>query len=204
MVRARPGIVFGVAAVVAAALYFALRSPGGVERGQPSVLPSARSPAGEPYPSVEVDAEPARERHVERHVEPRAELDARASELSGHDLAAELGLADPSDPNPDAAVLPHPLSPERLRDSEQLALFGQVHDAIRQRDATRARELVREHRARFPGDEQWRDHVEAYEIIADCIEYPGPESRAAGQRFVDEQRGSTMRRRVRRACLGQR
>ncbi|XYI02718.1 hypothetical protein ACMHYB_24390 [Sorangium sp. So ce1128] len=61
------------------------------------------------------------------------------------------------------------------------------------------RELVHEYRRTHPGDpNQLQD---GYEIIADCLETPGEESRAAAEAYHAEHRASTVRRFVRTICL---
>jgi hypothetical protein len=42
---------------------------------------------------------------------------------------------------------------------------------------------------------------EGYEIVANCLEHPGPASRAAAQAFFDRERGSILRRHLHRHCL---
>jgi hypothetical protein len=42
---------------------------------------------------------------------------------------------------------------------------------------------------------------EGYEIVANCLEHPGPASRAAAQSFFDRERGSNLRRHLHRHCL---
>ena len=60
---------------------------------------------------------------------------------------------------------------------------------------------MREHQVRFSEPEAWTDLREGWRAIADCLEHPDPEAKARGRRFVDQERGASMRRRVRRACL---
>jgi hypothetical protein len=109
--------------------------------------------------------------------------------------------SDRAAPDPQAGVEPHPITPERLRLDEQHQLFDRVEAAVAARDFTRARGLLREHRARFSDPDAWTDLREGWEAIADCLERPGPVSHARAQRFVDEEPASSLRRRVRRTCL---
>jgi hypothetical protein len=102
---------------------------------------------------------------------------------------------------PAATVEPHPITPERLRLEQQHHLFDEVEAAVQARQFDRARSLLREHQARIPDPEAWTDVREAWQTIADCLERRDAQAKARGQRFVDEERGSSMRRRVRRACL---
>lgn len=98
-------------------------------------------------------------------------------------------------------VVPHPMDALRQRMAEQRRLFANVKQALASDDFARARELLVLHDVTFGAEESWTDLREGYERILDCQQQPGPESRASGQQFVDRERGSTLRRRVRRACL---
>ena len=97
---------------------------------------------------------------------------------------------------------PHPPSAARARMAAQRGLFTRIENALAEHDFDRARDLLRRHETEFAGDDAWTDWREGFARIVDCLEYPGELSRAAGQRFVDVERGSTLRRRVRHACLG--
>ncbi len=121
-------------------------------------------------------------------------------------------LAEPSDGGgaPAAApvsisaaerVVPHPMTPARQRIAAQRRLFVRLDQALASRDFIEVRRLLALHDTQFSESEAWSDWRQGYERIADCQEHPGAASRAAGQRFVDEERGSRLRRRVRRACL---
>lgn len=98
------------------------------------------------------------------------------------------------------AVVPHPLDEDRSRLQAQLRLFADVDEALREADFETARRLLAEHDRRFGEREAWSDLREGYQLIADCRQSPSDETRARGARFVNEQRGSTLRRKVRRAC----
>ena len=129
------------------------------------------------------------------------------SVLASTSSSSELDRATPAQDHPDESntpgkVIPHPLDQARLAQQEQSRLFADVKAAIAASDYASARELLETYDARFGADEAWSDRREGYQLISDCKQYPSDESRANGQRFVDEQRGSTLRRWVRRACLG--
>lgn len=119
-------------------------------------------------------------------------------------------LAEPSDdaasppwkaPSIAERVQAHPMTPARQRLSDQRRLFTRLDQAMARRDFAEARRLLARHDSEFREPEAWQDWRAGYQALTDCLEHPGAESTAAGQRFVDEQRGSTLRRRVRRACL---
>jgi hypothetical protein len=115
---------------------------------------------------------------------------------SSNEAAAELAG--------DKGVEPHPVTSVRSEEAEQRALFRALEHALAHRDFARARDLVREHERRFAGAGGWPDDRRAYEHVLDCLEHPGAESRARGERFIELNRASTLRRRVREACLGAR
>lgn len=109
-----------------------------------------------------------------------------------------------TDPLHDDEVEPHPLGPERMANAEQHALFGSVTEAIERGDYGRARQLLSEHSARFGDAEGWREQRAGFERALDCLEEPGPETRARGAEYVAAERLSPLRRRVRRTCLEER
>ena len=96
-------------------------------------------------------------------------------------------------------------SPRRAqRLAEQNSLFLALEAALKARDVVGARRLLREHAERFPDIEGGAEDREGFEAIADCLEHPGAESRARAERFIAEHRASSLRRKVRHACLGPR
>jgi hypothetical protein len=110
--------------------------------------------------------------------------------------AAKPGSA-PYDQSPGMPA--HPITAEHERIQRELALVQAMNDAMDLEDGARLRILVRDDAAEFPEDSsQIRD---GYEIVADCLEHPGPATTRAGQRFFDNERGSTLRRFVQRYCL---
>jgi hypothetical protein len=67
------------------------------------------------------------------------------------------------------------------------------------KEAPRLRELLKQYRDEYPDDPQ--DMQKGYALIADCLEHPSEDTRAAAQRFYDEEIASTLRRFVMRHCL---
>lgn len=86
----------------------------------------------------------------------------------------------------------------------QHRVFGDVDEALRGRRTDRARTLLEQHDRTFGEDEAWLDLREGYQLITDCMESDAATIRERARRFVDEERGSTLRRKVRRVCLGER
>jgi hypothetical protein len=93
----------------------------------------------------------------------------------------------------------HPLTPEHARLRRENALIGALNDALDLADPIRLRALVKQYRAAEPDDVH---RLQAgYELLADCLEYPGAASRAAAEQYYRAERASTLRRFVRRICL---
>ena len=78
-------------------------------------------------------------------------------------------------------------------------MIGELNGAVDVRDGPGLRKLLAEYREQYPEDSN--DVQEGYEVIADCLEHPGEDARAAARRFNEEHRGSTTRRFVNRICL---
>ena len=100
----------------------------------------------------------------------------------------------------DASRFPHPITPERIRIQHENQIIGALNDAVDLRNGALLRQILDDYRRRYPDDPNQLQ--EGYAIIADCLEHPGAGSTAAGQRYVDEKRGSILRRFVARHCLG--
>lgn len=96
-------------------------------------------------------------------------------------------------------MVPHPITPQHERIFHENNLIGDLNGAMDVKDAAGLRTLLKQYRDEYPEDA----HVlqDGYELIADCLEYPGSATRAVAQRYYDEQRDSGLRRYVRRYCL---
>ena len=93
----------------------------------------------------------------------------------------------------------HPINDERLRQQRQNQFVQMMNDAMDLENGPRLRELA----MRF-AEENFSDpdkHGEGYLLVADCLEHPGPSSRAAAQAFWERERGSNLRRYIKRHCL---
>ena len=99
---------------------------------------------------------------------------------------------------PAGPVHPHPITAQHARIFEENRLIGALNGAVDMGDAAGLRRLLAQYRADYPEDGQ--DAQGGYQAIADCLERPGADSRAAAQRWSDEHRGSTVRRFVARTC----
>jgi hypothetical protein len=96
-------------------------------------------------------------------------------------------------------MLPHAITPQHERIFRENNLIGNLNGAMDVKDAAGLRALLKQYRDEYPEDA----HVlqEGYELIANCLERPGAETRAVAQRYYDEQRDSGLRRYIRRHCL---
>jgi hypothetical protein len=96
-------------------------------------------------------------------------------------------------------MVPHPLTPQHQRIFRENNLIGDLNGAMDVKDAAGLRALLTQYREEYPEDA----HVlqDGYALIADCLERPGPETRATAQRYYDEQLDSGLRRYIRRHCL---
>lgn len=147
---------------------------------------------------------------------PAGELEAPASSLTtpAPPSATSVAIESPpdagiaatvvsrvSDPHSDLDVEPHPLTAERQAFDRQHALFAAVQEAIEGGYFGLARDLLAEHERNFGDEEDWRDQRVGFELVIDCLENPGAETRARAAEFVAQERLSPLRRRVRRTCL---
>ncbi len=94
---------------------------------------------------------------------------------------------------------PHPITPEHVRIHNDNQMIGALNDATDVKDPARLRQLIDAWKAKHHDDPE--KYAEAYTVIADCLEFPGDESRARARRFYDENRASTLRRHIRRHCF---
>jgi len=96
-------------------------------------------------------------------------------------------------------MVPHPIDDERRRIDHLNRLTQALNDAMSYRKVSEMREMLGEFRRLDPED---ADKTQAgYEIIADCIEFPGEASLAAARQFYAAERQSQLRRFVRRVCF---
>jgi hypothetical protein len=112
-----------------------------------------------------------------------------------------INPADPNAPRPDGGPLhPHPITPQHERIFRENQLIGALYGAMDVKDGPGVRKLADQYRQEYPEDPNQLQ--QGYDIIADCLEHPGPGASAAGQRYYDVERGSILRRFVARHCLG--
>ena len=94
---------------------------------------------------------------------------------------------------------PHPITAEHQRLRRERALLAQLDQAVDFHDGRALGSLLDQYRREFPEDEQ---RLQAgYGVIAECLNAPGASSRSVAADFYAQQRGSSLRRWVRRVCL---
>ena len=97
------------------------------------------------------------------------------------------------------ALVPHPLTPDQQRIRRENEILGIVSDALDLGDAGKLRMMARTYREQsFEGADRIAN---GYEIIAECLDHPGPISRAPAKAFDDSNRGSILLPYLRRACF---
>lgn len=93
----------------------------------------------------------------------------------------------------------HPVTPEHERLYRENDLIGRLNAAMDARDAARMRGLLKQYRDEYPEDANVLQ--DGYELIANCLEHPSPESLAIAKKYYDERLDSGLRRYIRRHCL---
>lgn len=96
-------------------------------------------------------------------------------------------------------MAPHLITAQHERIFRENNLIGDLNGAMDVKDSAGLRRLLAQYRDEYPEDA----HVlqRGYELIADCMERPGPETRGVAQRYYDEELDSGLRRYIRRYCL---
>jgi hypothetical protein len=181
----RRSLILGAALTGAALLFWRGREP-----ARESIVVHA-TPAPEPLDQpITVAVSPA---------PPSYRLEPQPPAAPSSGSANEDLIAGPGDENHVPGAKPHPITPEHIRLHEEISLFKAASDAVAARDVPEIRRIVEEHRASYPDQNQ--DMADGYEILADCIAYPGAASTARARRFFEEETYSTMRRPILRTCL---
>lgn len=158
----------------------------------------ARRSVRDGQPSVADDTTTAEPAAPEREVRPPVIPAPAARE---HVAADGVGFMPPhdGDPVPPGPVHPHPISPQHQRIFAENRIAFALDDATDARDVGVMKTLLAQYRREFPED-QWQLQ-DGYAVIIDCLEHPGPESRRAAERWLDQNNGSTVKRSVLRNCL---
>jgi hypothetical protein len=168
---ARVGIAVLILAV--ASLWWMLRD---------SARPTAKANA---IASVEVDPAPVA-------MQPCAPK----TEVASDDI--RLMAPGSNDNSIEAPRHPHPITPAHERNFRQLNMVSVLNSAMDVGDVEELRRANRIYRAEYPEAKQLQD---GYDVIADCLERRTSATRAAGQRYWQNEIASNLRRYVRRHCL---
>jgi hypothetical protein len=145
-------------------------------------------------------------RGLARHVETSLADDTMATAPPAppaheHVAADGIGFMPPhdGDPRPPGPVHPHPISAQHQRLFAENRIAFALDDATDAKDVAAMKELLAQYRREFPED-QWQLQG-GYAVIIDCLEHPGPASRQAAERWLDQNNGSTVKRSVLRNCI---
>ena len=103
------------------------------------------------------------------------------------------------DPKPPGPLHPHPISAQHERIFAENRIAFALDDATDAKDVAAMKDLLAQYRRDFPED-QWQLQS-GYAVIIDCLEHPGPASRQAAERWLDQNNGSTVKRSVLRNCI---
>ena len=127
-------------------------------------------------------------------VEPAEESTAPAPPPPTPAPSAQSGEA----PAPDALV-PPPITADQQRIRRENEVLGTVSDAVDLGDAGKLRMMAKTYREQnFEGADKIAN---GYEIIAQCLDNPGPISRAPAKYYDDNNRDSILLPYLRRACF---
>jgi hypothetical protein len=116
--------------------------------------------------------------------------------------AAAQPTPEPSarrDEAPAAPAPPQQISPDHQRIRREGEILGTASDAVDLGDAGKLRLMAKTYRAQnFEGAEEI---ASGYEIIAECLDHPGPISKAPAKYYDDNHRASILRPFLRKACF---
>jgi hypothetical protein len=132
---------------------------------------------------------------------PRKSAPLPAPKADDHVAADGLGFmpAHQGDPRPPGPLHPHPITPTHERIFAENRIAFALDDATDARDVAAMRKLLEQYRHDFPED-QWQLQG-GYAVVLECLEHPGAASRAAAERWLDQNNGSTVKRSVLRNCI---
>jgi len=153
-----------------------------------------------PPPENTTSAAPDRE-NTNATPPPRKSAPPPAPRADDHVAADGLGFMPPheGDPRPPGPLHAHPITPTHERIFAENRIAFALDDATDARDVAAMRKLLEQYRRDFPED-QWQLQG-GYAMVLECLEHPGPASRAAAERWLDQNNGSTVKRSVLRNCI---
>ena len=130
--------------------------------------------------------------------EPRPPSPPRADEHVAADGIGFMPLHE-GDPRPSGPLHPHPITPTHQRIFAENRIAFALDDATDSKDVAAMKALLEQYRRDFPED-HWQLQS-GYAVIIDCLEHPGAASRAAAERWLETNNGSTVKRAVLRNCI---
>jgi hypothetical protein len=175
-------IVLGAVALLAVWLLSTRQSPPGDRQEAAQSMPAAPSSQAQPLP-------PAR-----RQPEPPPPHDQHVAD----DGLGFMPLHE-GDPRPPGPLHAHPITPAHRRIFAENRIAFALDDATDAKDIGEMKRLLEQYRREFPED-HWQLQG-GYAVILECLEHPGPESRVAAERWLDQNNGSTVKRSVLRDCI---
>jgi hypothetical protein len=183
--RQRLVLLVGTLLVCLAAIWYFAR--GGAEPPAPAPV-AEDEPAAPPAPALPPPPAPPREHATP----PPAPKEDEVITSDGIPIAPPRGeVVGPAHP--------HPITPQHLRLFGENRFIAQIEGAMEIKDTAGMRRLLEKYRREYPEDDQ--QVQDGYAIIADCIDRPGADRRAAAEQWIDSHNGSTVKRFVLRHCL---
>jgi len=184
--RTVAALALGAVTLLAGWLFFARRNEGQEVSPPPENTPTSAAPERE-----NTNAAPP----------PRKTQPLPAPKADDHVAADGLGFMPPheGDPKPPGPLHPHPITPTHERIFAENRIAFALDDATDARDVAAMRKLLEQYSRDFPED-QWQLQG-GYAMVLECLEHPGPASRAAAERWLDQNNGSTVKRSVLRNCI---
>jgi len=106
---------------------------------------------------------------------------------------------EPTEAASEQPMHPHAHTEAHERIYRENNLVGHLNGAMDLKDGAAMRRLLERYRDEYPEDPS--NLQQGYEIIANCLQRPGEDTRAEAERYWRERKSSILRRYVRRHCL---
>jgi hypothetical protein len=129
----------------------------------------------------------------------RRSAEARPSRADFVRLLASAQQEDRQQASAEHAQHPHPITSEHARLYRDVDLLHAADEAIKAGAFDSARDLLAQHHRELRGMSNVEE--EGLLLLADCAQEPSADNLARVQGFYDEHSESSVRRRLRRACL---
>lgn len=159
--------------------------------------PPARTPSSEAPRDLEARLEELSARREEQTKASPSKVDAKKPRVEPEVFEVHSHAVDHRSYDPERH--PHPITAQHLHIQHENQLIQAMNDAMDLKDPGELRRVLAMYRSSHPEDAHALQR--GYEVIADCLEYPSAQARSAGERYMEEERASTLRRMVRRHCV---